>query len=121
VQLRFATGLTSEECVKQNGWLLATLQRCPRHPEGGCGFARHTPYARVEPPGTLIARYYCPKDHVTFSLLPDCLAARLSSTLAEVEKVATAGRCRPSTAGSPNTKRAQTLRGAPASTRAWPE
>jgi len=90
VQLRFGTGLTSEEYVKQKGWLSATLKRCPLHPEGGCGFARHTSYARVEPPGALIARYYCPKAHVTFSLLPDCLAARLSSTLAEVEEVAAA-------------------------------
>jgi hypothetical protein len=37
-----------------------------------------------------IARWYCEKGHVTFSLLPDCLASRLSSTLAAVEKVATA-------------------------------
>ena len=34
-----------------------------------------------------VARYYCPKGHMTFSLLPDCLASRLSSTLAEVEEV----------------------------------
>jgi hypothetical protein len=34
-----------------------------------------------------VARYYCPTARVTFSLLPDCLASRLSSTLAEVEQV----------------------------------
>jgi hypothetical protein len=34
-----------------------------------------------------VARYYCRKGHQTFSLLPDCLASRLSSTLAEVEQV----------------------------------
>jgi len=34
-----------------------------------------------------VARYYCAKGHTTFSLLPDCLASRLSSTLAEVEQV----------------------------------
>lgn len=90
MQLRFATGLTCEEYVKQKAWQIASLERCPLHPEGGCGFSRHTPYARVEPPGTFIARYYCPTGHVTFSLLPDCLAARLSSTLAEVEAVADA-------------------------------
>ena len=44
-------------------------------------------YARVSPPGTLIARWYCPEGHCTFSLLPDCLAARLTGTLAEVEAV----------------------------------
>jgi hypothetical protein len=49
--------------------------------------ARHTTYARVEPPGMQVARYYCRKGHQTFSLLPDCLASRLSSTLAEVEQV----------------------------------
>jgi hypothetical protein len=34
-----------------------------------------------------VARYYCAEGHTTFSLLPDCLASRLSSTLAEVEQV----------------------------------
>ncbi|MCC6338013.1 MAG: hypothetical protein IT380_28975 [Myxococcales bacterium] len=66
------------------------MLRCPEHPEGGCGFARHTAYARVEPPGMWIARWYCPEAHLTFSLLPDCLASRLSSTLGEVEDVADA-------------------------------
>lgn len=90
VQLRLATGLTSEDYVKQKLWQTASLPRCPNHPTGGCGFARHTPYPRVEPPGALIARWYCPESHTTFSLLPDCLASRLSSTLAEVEEVVTA-------------------------------
>jgi hypothetical protein len=90
VQLRFATGLTSEEYVEQKAWKDASLSRCPLHPEGGCGFARHTAYERVEPPGAFIARYYCHKGHTTFSLLPDCLASRLSSTLAAVEQVAEA-------------------------------
>ncbi len=57
------------------------------HPSGGCGFARHGTYERRSPPGTLIARWYCPRGHRTFSLLPDCLAARLPGTLAEVEAV----------------------------------
>jgi hypothetical protein len=90
VQLRFATGLTSEEYVKQEGWRFATLKQCPLHPRGGCGFARHTAYLRARPAGALIARYYCPQGHTTFSLLPDCLAARLSSSLADVEAVCTA-------------------------------
>lgn len=34
-----------------------------------------------------VARYYCPDAHSTFSLLPDCLAARLRGDLAEVERV----------------------------------
>jgi len=57
------------------------------HLQGGCGFARHGTYPRVSPPGTRVARWYCPEGHRTFSLLPDCLAARLSGTLAEVEAV----------------------------------
>jgi hypothetical protein len=90
VQLRHASQLTSEEYVKQRAWESASLEQCPVHPEGGCGFARHTAYARVEPPGMFIARWYCEEGHVTFSLLPDCLASRLSSTLVAVEKVASA-------------------------------
>jgi hypothetical protein len=49
--------------------------------------ARHGTYRRVSPPGTRIARWYCRRGHRTFSLLPDCLAARLSGTLSEVEAV----------------------------------
>jgi hypothetical protein len=88
VQLRFEAELTSEEYVRQQAWRRATLSSCPMHPRGGCGFARHSSYARVTPAGARVARYYCPRARVTFSLLPDCLAARLSSTLAEVERVA---------------------------------
>ncbi len=87
VQLRHKSQLTSEEYVKQEAWKSANLERCPLHPEGGCGIARHTPYARVEPPGMFIARSYCEKGHTTFSLLPDCLASRLSSTLPDMERV----------------------------------
>jgi len=87
VQLRYAYAHTGAEYVSQQGWLRASLPRCPLHPHGGCGLARHGTYERVSPPGTLIARWYCREGHRTFSLLPDCLAARLSGTLAEVEAV----------------------------------
>lgn len=90
VQLRHVSQLTSEEYVKQRAWESASLEQCPVHPRGGCGLARHTTYARVEPAGMRIARWYCEAGHVTFSLLPDCLASRLSSTLVAVEKVAAA-------------------------------
>ncbi len=90
MQLRFATGLTSEDYVTQAGWLTASLECCPFHPEGGCGFARHTPYERVSPPGCLIARWYCRAAHTTISLLPDFLCSRLTGTLAEVEAVVAA-------------------------------
>jgi hypothetical protein len=42
---------------------------------------------RVQPVGARVARWYCRVGHRTFSLLPDCLAARLPGTLAEVERV----------------------------------
>jgi hypothetical protein len=38
----------------------------------------------------LIARWYCPQGHCTFSLLPDHLAARFPGTLAEIERVVAA-------------------------------
>ena len=77
---------------KAQGWRRATLARCPNHPGGGCSLARHGTYARKTPPGTRIARWYCPESRTTFSLLPDCLAARLPGTLAELEDaVAAAG------------------------------
>jgi hypothetical protein len=87
VQLRFASGLSSADYVTGEGWRLASLVRCPLHPRGGCGFARHGTYARVSPPGTRIARWYCPTGHCTFSLLPDHLAARFPGTLSEIEQV----------------------------------
>ena len=96
MQLRFSCELTGEEYVSQSAWQNASLPRCPLHPEGGCGFARHGTYTRVSPPGTQIARWYCPKGHRTFSLLPDCLAARLSGTLNEVEAVVRAAEQAPS-------------------------
>ena len=87
MQLRYACALTGAQYVNQRAWEQASLPRCPLHPQGGCGFTRHGTYRRVSPPGTRIARWYCPTGHRTFSLLPDCLAARLSGTLSEVEAV----------------------------------
>jgi hypothetical protein len=90
VQLRFASGLSSADYVTGEGWRLASLERCPLHPGGGCGFAGHGTYSRVNPPGTRIARWYCPAGHCTFSLLPDHLAARLPGTLSQIEQVVAA-------------------------------
>jgi hypothetical protein len=87
VQLRFHSGHTSSDYVTFHGWRSATLSRCPLHPKGGCGFARHGTYARMDPPGTRIARWYCRQGHRTFSLLPDHLAARFPGTLAQIEEV----------------------------------
>lgn len=87
VQLRFATNLTSEQYVSQQAWRRASLDLCPLHPEGGCGFKRHGSYSRCEPVGARVARWYCRAGRTTFSLLPDCLAAKLPGTLAELEQV----------------------------------
>jgi transposase-like protein len=56
------------------------------HPGGGCGFARHGTYARLDPPGMRVARWRCPTARMTFSLLPDCLASRLCGSLDEAEQ-----------------------------------
>lgn len=90
MQVRFCAGLTSEDYVKQEAWRFARLERCPFHPDGGCGFASHGTYERVEPAGCRIARWYCREAHATISLLPDCLSSRLSGSLAEVEAVVAA-------------------------------
>lgn len=87
MQLRHPTALTSEEYVRQKGWQQASLDRCPLHRRGDCGLARHGSYGRVEPPGMRVARWYCPRGRTSFSLLPDCLASRLSGSLSEVEQV----------------------------------
>ena len=87
VQYRFKTDLTSEQYVSRQAWRNASLNRCPCHPGGGCGFARHGTYRRIRPHLTRIPRWYCAKAHRTFSLLPDCFAARLSGTLDELETV----------------------------------
>jgi hypothetical protein len=97
VQLRQATALTSEEYVRQEGWRQARLDRCPVHGTAEkCGFRRLGTYQRVTPVGMRVARYYCPAAQTTFSLLPDCLAAKLSGDLDEVERVVAAVDAAPS-------------------------
>lgn len=90
VQLRYQTGYTSDDYISRQAWREASLLRCPHHPGGGCAFARHGTYERKTPAGTKIARWYCPRSHTTFSLLPDCLAARLPGTLNDLEEIVAA-------------------------------
>ena len=87
MQLRYETGLTSEEYVRAEAWRDARLERCPNHPHGGCSLAHHGTYERKTPEGCQIARWYCRESHTSFSGLPDCLAARLPGTLDELEAV----------------------------------
>ena len=90
MQLRYETGLTGEQYVIARAWRDARLERCPNHPHGGCSLARHGTYKRKEPEGARVARWYCRESHTTFSLLPDCLAARLPGTLDDLEAVVVA-------------------------------
>ena len=87
MQLRFKTTLSCRDYVTERAWRDAALERCPLHPDGGCSFARHGTYQRVEPPGTRIPRWYCPQGHRTFSLLADCFASRLPGSLSDLERV----------------------------------
>ena len=66
---------------------------------------RHGTYERRQPPGARIARWYCPQGHCSFSLLPDCLAARLPGTLAELEAVVAEAEQAPSLEAAANTTR----------------
>lgn len=87
MQIRYATGLSAEEYVRQKAWRKARLDDCPIHPEGGCGFGRNGTYKRKYPEGTKVPRWYCSLGHTTFGLLPDCLCSRLRGSLYEVESV----------------------------------
>lgn len=102
MQLRYETGQTSEEYVSARAWRDARLDRCPNHPHGGCSLARHGTYARKTPRGAQIARWYCRESHTTFSLLPDCLAARLPGELDHVEAVVAHAEQAPSLAAAAN-------------------
>lgn len=87
VQLRDPRSLTSEAYVAERAWQKARLSHCPRHPQGGCRFARHGTYQRKTPTGMQITRYYCRTAHETFSLLPDALASRFPGDLDDLERV----------------------------------
>lgn len=90
-QLRFATTLTFEQYITAEGWKQATLPSCPLCKPGTCGFHRLAPYMRKVPGVAFVARYYCPEQHTTFSLLPDFYASRVPGTLDDIERaVATA-------------------------------
>ena len=79
-----------ERYVSDKGWRKAILPTCPFHPTGGCGLATLGSYPRVSPPGTRVARFWCPLARRSVSLLPSFLAARLVGTLAAVEDVVAA-------------------------------
>jgi hypothetical protein len=83
--LRYETRLSSEEYVTERGWEAARLEQCPIHPEGGCRFEVLGTYERKSPPGARVRRWCCRTTNQTFSMLPDCLAARMHGSLADTE------------------------------------
>jgi hypothetical protein len=88
VVLRHETELTSEEYISRRAWLCASLSSCPKHPKGGCGLRPWGSYSRRCPAGLRIRRWYCPQAHITFSLMPDFAATRVSTELGDIEAVA---------------------------------
>jgi hypothetical protein len=91
LQIPLRTLSSVETYIANQEWRHACLPRCPSHPSGGCSYARHGSYTRLNPPGIRIARWYCPEGRRTFSLLPDFMAAKLPGLLEHIEDaVATA-------------------------------
>lgn len=86
MQILVRTSSDVEAYISAREWTVANLPACPLHPEGGCGIARHGSYARAKPAGVRVARWYCPRGHCTFSLLPHFLAARMPGLLVEIEE-----------------------------------
>ncbi len=105
MQIRYATNLSAEQYVRQKAWHAATLNQCPLHPRGGCAFRKNGTYRRKHPAGTKIARWYCAVGHMSFSLLPDCLASRLSGSLIKIEDVLTEVENSPSQEAAEDNKR----------------
>ena len=89
MQLRLATDLDVHDYVIRDGGRDATLDACPNHPGGGCKLHRHGFYERKTQHGwARIRRWRCVESGVTFSLLPDCFAARMPGSLMAAEETA---------------------------------
>lgn len=90
MQLSLKLQVSDAQYVSERGWERAILERCPFHPEGGCGVEKLGTYGRVSPAGVRIPRWWCPRERVSISLLPAFLAARFPGTLASVEDTVSA-------------------------------
>jgi len=77
-----------EEHISQKAWRNASFWPGPLLPASRGGWRRHGTYERKRPAGLRIGRWYNRDQHVTVSLIPDFAAARVSSSLAEIEDVA---------------------------------
>ena len=87
MQLTWDPPVADGQYVAECAWERAVLDECPFHEGGGCGATGHGSYARVHPAGARVARFWCPVERASISLLPAFLAARLPSTLDEIEAV----------------------------------
>lgn len=87
MQILERKAVAADAYVAQRQWESTVLCSCPFHPEGGCGLERLGSYPRVQPAGARVARFWCPRERASVSVLPAFLAARLVGTLDEVEAV----------------------------------
>lgn len=85
MQVRLRTELTAEQYITGEQWSNAKFWPSGLHP--GRGFRRHGTYSRRKPSGLRVTRWYSRDKHVTVSALPDFAAARVSSSLGEIEDV----------------------------------
>ena len=90
VQLIHETDLSAEDYVSTQAWRDAKLERCPNTPTGVAGLPVTAPTGRKTPTGLRVARYDCPDTPMTFSLLPQFMAAGMAGTLHAVEDSAAA-------------------------------
>lgn len=97
--------IADDRYVTDRAWERAVLDECPFHPAGGCGLVRHGSYPRVQPAGARVARFWCPTQRETISLLPAFLAARLRGTLEEIEAVIDVAECAWSVSAAADTAR----------------
>lgn len=105
VQSIYFFAIADESYVADRAWERAVLDRCPFHPEGGCGVTGHGSYPRVRPAGARIARFWCSRAGASISLLPSFLAARLPGTLDEAEAAVAAAEIAGSVAAAADTLR----------------
>lgn len=85
VQVLWKEFTAADRYVADRAWERAVLGECPFHPQGACGLRKLGTYRRVEPEGTRVARYWCPRAGASISVLPAFLAARMRGTLDAIE------------------------------------
>ena len=87
MQPRLVAGLTEAEYVSGRAWERASLGACPLHGRNCGSFSRHGTYVRKTEHGEAhIARWYCRKSQMTFSLLPECFASGIPGSLSAMEE-----------------------------------